>query len=301
MLIYRKYVTVAVKSVKSDVKIRSVKNAKNEKEKSTMKKILAILLAAMMVFTLGLTAFAEGEDEGADTGILLPEFPAQTENEIYFVSENTYVDAGGTYEIPVYIVSNYTPSVEGYALIGMNLALEGDAAKFMSITGIKASAEAEALAGYNLVAADLAVGEDPNTNMFGFKTDDMSVFQQEAMPLAYVTVQVSEEYTGYGEDGEELDCQLTITPPQWFHYWENEYAMYAMGAPVEIMNPETFEQEVLWQDDGVVYVVSGHLIVTPPVPTWEERLKAWAIEQAIKIITFFQGLNEVLLGLLPTL
>ena len=82
-----------------------------------MKKILAILLAAMMVFTLGLTAFAEGEDEGADTGILLPEFPAQTENEIYFVSENAYVEAGGTYEIPVYIVSNYTPSIEGYARI----------------------------------------------------------------------------------------------------------------------------------------------------------------------------------------
>ena len=36
-----------------------------------MKKILAILLATMMVFTLGLTAFAEGEEE--NTGILLPE------------------------------------------------------------------------------------------------------------------------------------------------------------------------------------------------------------------------------------
>lgn len=266
-----------------------------------MKKILAILLAAMMVFTLGLTAFAEGEDEGADTGILLPEFPAQTENEIYFVSENTYVEAGGIYEIPVYIVSNYTPSVEGYALIGMNFALEGGAADYMTITGIKASAEAEALAGYSLIGADVAVYEDPNTNMFGFKTDDMSVFQQESMVLAYVTVEVSPEYTGYGEDGEQLDCQLTITDPQWFLYWENEYAMYAIGAPIEIMNPETFEAEQIWANDGVLYVVSGHLIIAPPVPTWEERLKAWAIEQAIKIITFFQGLNEVLLGLLPTL
>lgn len=264
-----------------------------------MKKILAILLAAMMVFTLGLTAFAEGEEE--NTGILLPEFPAQTENEIYFVSENTYVEAGGIYEIPVYIVSNYTPSVEGYAIIGMNFALEGGAADYMTITGIKASAEAEALAGYSLIGADVAVYEDPNTNMFGFKTDDMSVFQQESMVLAYVTVEVSPEYTGYGEDGEQLDCQLTITDPQWFLYWENEYAMYAIGAPIEIMNPETFEAEQIWANDGVLYVVSGHLIIAPPVPTWEERLKAWAIEQAIKILTFFQGLNEVLLGLLPTL
>jgi hypothetical protein len=74
-----------------------------------------------------------------------------------------------------------------------------------------------------------------------------------------------------------------------------------MGAPIEIMNLETFEQEVLWANDGVLYVVSGHLIVAPTVPTWEERLKAWAIEQAIKILTFFQGINDVLLGLLPTL
>ena len=265
-----------------------------------MKKILAILLAAMMVFTLGLTAFAEGEEE--NTGILLPEFPAQTEGEIYLVSENTYVEAGGIYEIPVYIVSDYTPSVEGYALIGMNFALTGEGYDmgYMNITGIRASEEAQALAGFELIAADVALYDDPYCNMFGFKCDDMSVFQQEAMVLAYVTVEVSAEYTGYNEEGLEMDCQLDISDPQWFLYFENEYAMFASGAPVEIMNAETFESEQLWTGDGL-YIVSGHLIVAPPVPTWEERLKAWAIEQAIKIITFFQGLNEVLLGLLPTL
>lgn len=266
-----------------------------------MKKILAILLSAIMVLSLGVVAFAEGEEE--NTGILLPEFPAQTENEIYLVSENTYVEAGGTYEIPVYIVSNYTPSVEGYALIGMNFALAGEAfdTGLMTITGIKASAEAEALAGFELIAADVALYDDPYINMFGFKCDDMSVFQQEAMPIAYVTVQVSPDYTGYNaETGEEMDCQLDISDPQWYLYFDNQYAMFASGAPVEIMNAETLESEQLWTGSGL-YVVSGHLIVTPPVPTWEERLKAWAIEQAIKIITFFQGINEVLLGLLPTL
>lgn len=262
-----------------------------------MKKILAILLAAMMVFTLGLTAFAEGEEE--NTGILLPEFPAQTENEIYFVSENTYVEAGGIYEIPVYIVSNYTPSVEGFALIGMNFAIEGAAADLMKITAIKASAEAEALAGYELVADGVAYYEDPNLNMFGFKCNDMSVFQQEAMPLAYVTVQVSEEYTGYDEDGAPMDCQLTIIDPQWYLV-ESDYTMLASYGMVDIINADTWEVESPAAGD-VIYVVSGHLIIAPPVPTWEERLKAWAIEQAIKIITFFQGINEVLLGLLPTL
>lgn len=270
-----------------------------------MKKILAILLAAMMVFTLGLTAFAEGEEE--NTGILLPEFPAQTENEIYFVSENTYVEAGGTYEIPVYIVSNYTTSVEGgFVLVGMNLAIEGPAANYMTITGVKASAEAEALAGYELAVADVAdltLDEDPTLNTFGFRCNDMSIFQQEAMVLGYVTVQVAEDYTGYDEDGAALDCQLTITPPQWFNYWDVcDYTMFSAGGNIDVINLDTFEVDTqLAPDQGVVYVVSGHLIIAPPVPTWEERLKAWAIEQAIKIITFFQGINEVLLGLLPTL
>lgn len=270
-----------------------------------MKKILAILLAAMMVFTLGLTAFAEGEEE--NTGILLPEFPAQTENEIYFVSENTYVEAGGTYEIPVYIVSNYTTSVEGgFVLVGMNLAIEGPAANYMTITGVKASAEAEALAGYELAVADVAdltLDEDPTMNTFGFRCNDMSIFQQEAMVLGYVTVQVAEDYTGYDEDGAALDCQLTITPPQWFNYWDVcDYTMFSAGGNIDVINLDTFEVDTqLAPDKGVVYVVSGHLIIAPPVPTWEERLKAWAIEQAIKIITFFQGINEVLLGLLPTL
>ncbi len=265
-----------------------------------MKKILAILLAAIMALSLGVIGFAEGEEE--NTGILLPEFPAQTENEIYFVSENTYVEAGGIYEIPVYIVSNYTPSVDGYALIGLNFALAGEGFDmgYMNITGIRASEEAQALAGFELIAADVALYDDPYCNMFGFKCDDMSVFQQEAMVLAYVTVEVSPEYTGYNEEGLEMDCQLDISDPQWFLYFENEYAMFASGAPVEIMNAETFESEQLWTGAGL-YIVSGHLIVAPPVPTWEERLKAWAIEQAIKLITFFQGINEVLLGLLPTL
>ena len=266
-----------------------------------MKKILAILLAAIMTLSLGVMAFAEGEE---DTGILLPEFPAQTEGEIYFVSENTYVEAGATYDIPVYIVSNYTPTVaEGNILLGINFGLAGAAfdGGYMTITGIKASEEAQALAGFELIAADVAYMDDPYCNMFGFKCNDMSIFNQEAMPIAYVTVAVAENYPGYNEDGTEMDCQLDIGDPQWWNYMDNEYAMFASGAPIEITNPDTFESEALFANAGVLYIVSGHIIQTPPVPTWEERLKAWAIEQALKILQFFQAINELLIGLLPTL
>ena len=265
-----------------------------------MKKILAILLAALMVFSLGLTAFAEGEEE--NTGILLPPFPAQTEGEIYLVSENTYVNAGETVEIPVYIVSDYTseacPESE-YILLGINFTLTGDAFNngYMNITGIRASEEVQALNGYELIVAD---ARDMYCNMFGIKVADESILHQESMPIAYVTVTVAENYPGYNEDGTEMDCQLDVGAPVWYEYSDRAYADFAT-AQIELWNDTTGEFEQIDAGFDILYIVSGHVIQTPPVPTWEERLKAWAIEQAIKIITFFQGLNEVLLGLLPTL
>ena len=265
-----------------------------------MKKILAILLAALMVFTLGVTAFAEGEEE--NTGILLPDFPTQTEGQIIFASENTHVEAGGVYDIPVYLVSDYTSELcaeAEYILVGMNITLIGQAfdANLMTITAITPSAEVQAFAGYQLFGADVV---DMYLNTFNFMVTDTSILHQEKLPLAYVTVEVSPEYTGYNEDGTEMDCQLEIGAAQWDNYRDTAYTFYA-ASQVEICNDTTMEYDLLDINAGVVSVVAGHVIVTPPVPTWQDRLKAWAIEQAIKILTFFQGITEVLLGLLPTL
>ena len=262
-----------------------------------MKKILAILLAAIMVFSLGLTAFAEGEEE--NTGILLPDFPAQAEGEIYLVSENTYVNAGETVEIPVYIVSDYTseacPESE-YILLGINFTLTGDAfnQEYMTITGVRASEEVQALNGYELIVAE---ARDMYCNMFGIKVADESILHQEAMPIAYVTVSVAENYPGYNEDGTQSDSvQIAVVNA----YGDRAYADFA-SSQIELWNDTTGEFDLIDAGFDILYIVSGHILQTPPVPTWEERLKAWAIEQAIKILTFFQGLNEVLLGLLPTL
>ena len=263
-----------------------------------MKKILAILLATMMVFTLGLTAFAEGEE---NTGILLPVFPEQAEGEIYFVSENTRVEAGQIVDIPVYIVSDYTSFVAEpeYIVMGLNLVLIGEAfdQNYMNITAITPSAEVQALAGYELIGCDVV---DVYLNSFNFKCNDTSIFYQEKMLLATVTVEVSADYPGYNEDGTEMDCQLEIGAAQWDSYRDNPYAAYAYSQ-IEICNDTTGEYDLIDIGGGVIYVVAGHIIQTPPVPTWEERLKEWAIAQAIKLITFFQGINDVLLGLLPTL
>ncbi|MBR6532055.1 MAG: hypothetical protein IKT61_06100 [Clostridia bacterium] len=279
-----------------------------------MKKILALVLAAFMIFSLGVVGFAEGEE---DTGILLPEFPTQTEGAIYFASENTYVEAGGIYEIPVYMLSNYTPSVEGDVVIGLTISLVGAAFdnNLMVITDIKPSAEVQALAGYELIAADVNFADELNNNMFIFKTSDMSVLNNAKLPVAIATVEVKPEYTGYNEDGSEMDCMLEVLAANYINYYEQGIVYSCATAPVSIFEPDAqaLFDEIYWVDPlesvefgaadfiSGIYTVPGHLIVEPPVPTWEERLKAWAIEQAIKIITFFQGINDVLLGLLPTL
>ncbi|MBQ8576202.1 MAG: hypothetical protein IJ447_09180 [Clostridia bacterium] len=277
-----------------------------------MKKILSILLAAIMVFTLGVVAFAEGEE---DTGILLPEFPTQTEGAIYFATENTYVAGDSTYEIPVYMLSNYTASTEGDVIVGLTLSLAGEAYDYgyMTVTGLSIPAEIQAMAGYELIGCDVDLAGEVNLNTVAFKVSDMSILQQEKLQVATVTVSVSPEYTGYNEDGSEMDCMLDIQAAQYFWYMENVYGMYGAYAPVEIWSPAVefdgipYAEQLEAIDFGAadvisgVYTVAGHLIVEPPVPTWQERLKAWAIEQAVKIITFFQGINEVLLGLLPTL
>ena len=279
-----------------------------------MKKILALVLAAFMVFSLGVVGFAEGEE---NTGILLPEFPTQTENAIYFASENTYVEAGGIYEIPVYMLSNYTPSVEGDVVIGLTISLVGAAFdnNLMVITDIKPSAEVQALAGYELIAADVNFADELNNNMFIFKTSDMSVLNNAKLPVAIATVEVKPEYTGYNEDGSEMDCMLEVLAANYINYYEQGIVYSCATAPVSIFEPDAqaLFDEIYWVDPiesvefgaadfiSGIYTVPGHLIKEPPVPTWEERLKAWAIEQAIKIITFFQGINDVLLGLLPTL
>ncbi len=261
-----------------------------------MKKILAILLAAIMALSLGVMAFAEGEE---DTGILLPDFPAQAEGEIYLVSENTYVNAGDIIEVPVYIVSDYTSEIcpnSEYIVVAINFALTGDAFNqgFMKITGIRASDEVQALNGYDLILADV---RDDYCNMFAVQVSDESILHQEAMPIAYVTVEVSAEYPGG-----EMDCQLDVGVPVWYNYDAADvpYAEYG-EKQIEICNDTEGVWDMINPGEDILYIVSGHIIETPPVPTWEDRLKEWAIAQAIKIITFFQGINDVLLGLLPTL
>ncbi len=275
-----------------------------------MKKILAILLAVIAVFSLGITAFAEGEE---NTGLLLPEFPTQTEGAVYFASENIYVEAGTTYEVPVYMLSNYTASTEGDVVVGLTLSLAGQAfdANLMKITALSVSEDVQAMAGYELVGCDVNYNEEFNLNMVTFKVSDMGILNQEKLEIATVTIEVADAYTGYNEDGSPMDCMLDILPAQYFWYFDSPYQ--SAMAPVEIY--QTDAQDAFFNDgwvdpletvdcnglEGPVFFSAGHLIIAPPVPTWEERLKAWAIEQAIKIITFFQGLNEVLLGLLPTL
>ena len=65
-------------------------NAKKQKERFHMKKFLAILLSVIMLFTLGVAAFAEGETEEAPAE--MPANIGKLEGKIVISIDNTYIE-----------------------------------------------------------------------------------------------------------------------------------------------------------------------------------------------------------------
>ncbi len=274
-----------------------------------MKKLLAIFLAVMMVFSLGVVGFAADDEEIPQ--IQLPVFPTPLEGGIFIACDNTYVEPGNTYEVPIYLVSDYTPSAEGTAVIGFKADLAGAPAYTeppqMKLTAITPSAEVEALAGYELIGCGLNVGES-GYNQFSFATTDLSIFQQEKFKLATVTIEVSADYQPKDKDGAPVDCILDLLPAEHFWYlFDAEYTDAALEygsfvtSPMAIYDRENAcEVESIVADglNGPIYVSSGHVIEKPYEPTWGERLKEWALNVLSTILDrladFFATLNNVL-------
>ncbi len=273
-----------------------------------MKKILAVLLAVIMAFSLGVIGFAEDEETPA---IQLPVFPTQTQGGIYIACDNVFVEPGNTYEVPIYLVSDYTPSAEGTAVIGFKVDLAGTPAYTepaqMKITAITPSAEVEALADYELIGCGLNVG-DSGYNQFSFATSDLGIFNQEKFKMATVTIEVSADYQANDEDGNPIDCIIDLLPAEHFWYMFDmectdaaiEYGSF-VTSPMAIYDRENMcEAESIIADgvNGPIFVSSGHIIEKPYEPTWQERLKEWALNVLSvimeRIARFFETLNKVL-------
>ncbi len=245
-----------------------------------MKKILAIVLAAIMAFSLGVIGFAEDAEA--------PALPVQTEGKVYFASEKTEVEAGQVYQIPVYLIANYTAK-SGTVVMGFKAKLTGDAAKYMKIIAISPTEDTQKLANYTLLGND--------TEQLAFTTTATTVLKSEKLAIAYVLVEVASDYAGQitAEDGTvtAVDAELELSNPDYTKYLDNANALLASGSEIAVVNGVN----VAAID---VDYVSAAIVQYIPLP-WYERVRNWFLDQSDKLLTFLAALCQTLAGLLPAL
>ena len=72
-----------------------------------MKKFLAILLSVIMLFTLGVAAFAEGENVNEG----MPKDTPKQAGKVVFSIQNTYIEPSKEYSLPIIMKSDYLEKV----------------------------------------------------------------------------------------------------------------------------------------------------------------------------------------------
>ncbi len=261
-----------------------------------MKKFLAILLSVIMLFTLGVVAFAEGEAK--------PErdMPYDTEKEpgkVVFSIENTYIDASKEYSIPVTMKADYLDKLPadaeefyfGFSGISFSTS-EKDVVVIKNIRFSDAIAEEDRCV---VNQVDLENGMD-GSFAFKIKKADFSKFfstSDEGVVIAYIDIVTTEDLPEeYGKDFGRI-----VFFPYFDLYSEDDEgnpngavadinaAGYSAGYInsegnfIGIFLDESPESEILF-DTACFYHA-------PYVPTWKERLTTWAKGQGVIICGFF--------------
>ncbi len=247
-----------------------------------MKKILAIVLAAIMAFSLGVIGFAEDAVEA-------PAFPAQEAGKVYFASEKVEVEAGQVYQVPVYLVSDYTNTSTGTLVAGFKAAVTGDTANYINVLAISASEELQALTGFELVGS--------SAEQIVFTVTDLTLLKQAKFHVANVVIEVAADYVGTttADDGATalLTATLDLDKADYTKHLDNANAMLAAATDMAIING--INVEAIDAD-----FVDAEIVEYIPLP-WNERLRNWFLEQSDKILTFLVAIFDTLSGLLPTL
>lgn len=289
-----------------------------------MKKVLAIVLAMAMMFSMFAIAASASQTITFDQ---IPAIPTQEKGRIYFVAGSTtfpYGESGiGTYEIPIYLVSDYDTDYEvGFVELGCTIGLEGDTS-MASIVDVKPTAALEAMNGYVDIDTGYGVNEGEYTfaddqGHVAFKVDGSAILHQEKLQVATVTVELNDSYKFIaGEEGFVdpylilLEYDFVWTGPSSFGgygaIWAadgQEYGTWgnynAAGAdPTEMLEIGSGNEGALFFTNG--YICEGEEVVI----TWKTDLINWftgILEQFYQIYTtihnFFQDLLPSLGALL---
>lgn len=267
-----------------------------------MKKIIAILLSVIMLFTLGVAAFAEGE---AEEPAGMPADSAKQPGKIVFSIENTYIDASSTYSIPIVMKSDYLEKVPAeaetyyFGFSGINFSTSGkDIIKVKEIRFSDAIAQADRLEAKQI---DVENGED-GALAFKINKADFGKFfstSDEGIVIGYIDIETTEEVP----EEYDVDFGNLVFFPYYDLYNMGEGVLNNEGADGYSIGYEDAEGNFtgIWLD-GVetdeIILDTACFYHAPYVPTWQERLTTWAKAQGHLILSFFITIFEVLDSLL---
>lgn len=281
-----------------------------------MKKFLAIILSVMMVLGMcSVASFAFYEED-------LPAFPEQAEGEIIFAAENVYVEAGGTYDVPVYLVSNYATDItDGFVELGFVFSLTGNTAEPAVVNSVEFADGIKAVKNfypienhYGWTQEEYDNGDTMHTNFtagYVAFAADVSVLNQAKLQVATVNVTVPAEL-----DSEDAYVALTFSGYNfsenfagfWFEadamnggIFAGEFSADDMDANLNV-DPDVALGEAT-QDGGEIFFAMGYMVkyVETPAPSWIEKLIDWVQKTIEDILQVFETVHEYIRTLLPLL
>lgn len=285
-----------------------------------MKKVLSLVLAVIMLMgTFTVASFAYDLEK-------LPIFPEQKEGQICFAAENVAIPKGaGTYDVPVYLVSNYTPdasvglSADATVELGFNAYISGNAANCATINSITVANEVQALSNYQTLDA-VYIEEIPSDDYFHFNAfrayyafaAGLEALNQTKLKVATINVTISEDFAG----GDAV-AFLTLSPytlgsvPMGFYPGDSTVVGAIYNAPLsedallygEYRDPEvplTEATDVYDATTGMSTIVGecvysmGALYEKPAEPTWKDKLLLWARTTVYGIFARIESLNATI-------
>ncbi len=263
-----------------------------------MKKVLAVLLAVVLCFSVGVSAFAAN----------LIEEPTATSGKVYLSVQSQYIDAGGDYTLPVSIISDYTDNDVGadaalalsviFGITSTNPSMAGK----VEFTGFQYADDIKNREGF-LVGDDFTA-DVPVISCIIPGTD---LLRTDRTEIGYISIHVDEsiEFTADKETGEEDSLQVYAMGYTWGTgtnaYYDTEYCMEGKFAPAidQIFGACAFavidtDGYVNMIEDGVDFITyAADCYQTPPVIPWTERivnlLKLWGYQ----IVTGLTSLLQV--------
>ena len=271
-----------------------------------MKKFLAILLSVIMLFTLGVAAFAEGEDVNEG----MPKDTPKQAGKVVFSIQNTYIEPSKEYSIPIIMKSDYLEKVpenaETFYFGFSGISFSTSEKDIVEIKNIRFSDEIAADDQLAVNQVDLENGMDGSL-AFKIKKADFNKFfstSDEGIVIGYIDVvkteDVPEEYNKdfgrlvffpyfdlYSEDGEGNPNGCVADPN-------------ASGCSVGYTDADGNFTGIFLDgsENDEIVLDTACFYHAPYVPTWQERLKAWGKAQGHLIVSFFITILEVLDSLL---